>query len=105
MQKGLDALCDVIGAERLAPLFVLDPHELGLGNVKLARAEEAKKGIVVETVVSDCLDSSGDILGVVTLSQELCAELLESSLLGGIAGVSVVLDRGQRNVQVAWVTR
>lgn len=85
-----DSLGDVVSPELLAPLLVLLPHELGLGKVKLARAEETEKGLVVPAVVADRGGGSLDVGGDQALGGELLAELGESSGLGLIAVCSIV---------------
>lgn len=37
----VERLVQLVDVERLLPLLRVDPHDLGLGDVKLARAEEA----------------------------------------------------------------
>jgi hypothetical protein len=61
---------------------------LGLGKVKLAGAEEAEEGLVVEAVVADRLLGSNEVGGDVALGSELLAEGLEDRLLllGAVGG-------------------
>lgn len=83
-KKENDLRSNVVRAKLFSPLFIRLPHDLGLGDIKLARPQEPQEGLVIETIIADTLHK-GFLVGPVgdeARGEKLCSEGFEGGLLG-----------------------